>query len=266
MMPDGKILLRDDAIGRGIRWIVFAAPFVFIAGLVALKLDNWRLYWKYAAREDSPVEYLTAAVYAVGSILAFGLTLRFRRRRELLYATLTAFLAAGMLFVGLEEISYGQRIFGWESTGVFAENNLQSETNLHNFVARYPLHMAFILVGLYGTVAFVLVPKAGSRLLPRRYEGLTKLITPPWFLASYFFPTFLLYAYYDYLSPVLAAAFGEGWDWQRGRGGERFIIGKDQEPVELILGMGFLLFVISLYDRWPAGVGGREKGGEETIA
>ena len=31
-----------------------------------------------------------------------------------------------------EEISWGQRIFGWQTTGYFLENNRQYETNLHN--------------------------------------------------------------------------------------------------------------------------------------
>ena len=32
-----------------------------------------------------------------------------------------------------EEISWGQRIFGWESVGVFKDYNVQGETNIHNF-------------------------------------------------------------------------------------------------------------------------------------
>jgi len=36
------------------------------------------------------------------------------------------------LFGALEEISWGQRIFGIETPAYFVENNLQRETNLHN--------------------------------------------------------------------------------------------------------------------------------------
>lgn len=38
-----------------------------------------------------------------------------------------------LLFIFGEEISWGQRIFGWDSFGVFKEYNLQDETNVHNF-------------------------------------------------------------------------------------------------------------------------------------
>jgi len=44
------------------------------------------------------------------------------------------FTSAAFLFIFLEEISWGQQYFNWESTGVFKENNFQSETNLHNFI------------------------------------------------------------------------------------------------------------------------------------
>ena len=51
-------------------------------------------------------------------------------RPSQLFASLVAIVA--VLFAG-EEISWGQRIFGFESTGVFAEANYQGETNIHNF-------------------------------------------------------------------------------------------------------------------------------------
>lgn len=43
--------------------------------------------------------------------------------------SLTGFSA---LFLGLEEISYGQRVFGWSTPEPVRETNLQSETNIHN--------------------------------------------------------------------------------------------------------------------------------------
>ncbi len=42
-------------------------------------------------------------------------------------------LALSCLYVGMEEISWGQRIFGFSSPTYFRANNLQGETNLHNF-------------------------------------------------------------------------------------------------------------------------------------
>jgi hypothetical protein len=38
-----------------------------------------------------------------------------------------------LLYIFGEEISWGQRIFGWESFGTFEDLNFQNETNIHNF-------------------------------------------------------------------------------------------------------------------------------------
>lgn len=42
------------------------------------------------------------------------------------------FLSLLFFFAAGEEISWGQRIFGFETKGIFQSNNLQQETNLHN--------------------------------------------------------------------------------------------------------------------------------------
>lgn len=44
-------------------------------------------------------------------------------------------LCLGILLIGLggEEVSWGQRIFGWQAFGVFETYNYQKETTIHNF-------------------------------------------------------------------------------------------------------------------------------------
>ena len=72
------------------------------------------------------------------------------------------FLAAG------EEVSWGQRIFGWESTEFFMENNKQYETNFHNLMVG-DFHLAKTLFGsvlttvilLYLVFLPLLYPKGG---------------------------------------------------------------------------------------------------------
>ncbi len=50
-------------------------------------------------------------------------------------------LAIACFYVTMEEISWGQRVFGWGTSEFFKKNNLQGETNLHN-----------MLTGPYSTV------------------------------------------------------------------------------------------------------------------
>lgn len=52
-------------------------------------------------------------------------------RKKIILSTIV--ISGILLLIFGEEISWGQRIFGWESSGVFIEHNYQNETNIHNF-------------------------------------------------------------------------------------------------------------------------------------
>ncbi len=84
--------------------------------------------------EDSLVEWTGALAWLAASVL-FGVMVVVRRRRGsstlpttfwLVGLALMCFLAAG------EEISWGQRLFGYDTPTVVAQSNLQGEMNLHN--------------------------------------------------------------------------------------------------------------------------------------
>ena len=103
------------------------------------------------AREDGLVEYGTALFLFVGSLALIGLGRRNTGYRKglLFFYALLFFFAAG------EEISWGQRIFGIESSEFFNENNRQNETNLHNLVVG-ELHLASSLFGWVLTTVVLL--------------------------------------------------------------------------------------------------------------
>jgi len=86
------------------------------------------------AVEDGPVEWSTAICLFLASLVLLRNVLRLVGRAEAAAAALT-FLYALLFFFGAgEEISWGQRLFGWESGEFFRENNAQHETNIHNLV------------------------------------------------------------------------------------------------------------------------------------
>ncbi|EKB51162.1 hypothetical protein [Cecembia lonarensis] len=57
----------------------------------------------------------------------------FSRAMYLSHIFTIGFLAVALLGIYGEEISWGQRFFEIEATGIFKEYNLQEETNIHNF-------------------------------------------------------------------------------------------------------------------------------------
>jgi hypothetical protein len=86
-------------------------------------------------KEDGTVEYATAFMLFSISLLQLYRFFTLRKFKSLFWK-LGVFGFVLMFFFGAgEEISWGQRIFGLESTQYFIENNAQKEMNLHNIVA-----------------------------------------------------------------------------------------------------------------------------------
>ncbi|MEQ9261180.1 MAG: hypothetical protein RIG84_18995 [Roseovarius sp.] len=106
-----------------------------ILGLsVALHFWDPIFFTEGYAYEDGPVEYGTALCLLASSLLLLANAGALAGRGLRLAAVLTAIYGLVFFFGAGEEISWGQRIFGWESSDFFKQNNKQMETNLHNLV------------------------------------------------------------------------------------------------------------------------------------
>lgn len=83
--------------------------------------------------EDGPFENLSAIAFLSAGIL-FLMAFRNSGNREKENQKNYYFLPLGilLLFIAGEEISWGQRLFGYELTDFFATENIQQESNLHN--------------------------------------------------------------------------------------------------------------------------------------
>ncbi len=84
------------------------------------------------AAEDGVVEYGTAIALLASCFVLIRNALSIRGRAGGLAVGLTFFYALLFFFGAGEEISWGQRIFGWETSEAMKELNRQDETNLHN--------------------------------------------------------------------------------------------------------------------------------------
>jgi hypothetical protein len=136
--------------------------------LAAARLPPEALHWLVVS-EQGPVEIGTAACFGAAGLLGAGLAARTRGIVPAPVRILYWLFAAGALFAGLEEISYGQHFLGWESPRWFAEQNAQQETNLHNLFADRPgramRNLALVAIALGGIV----VPAMAMRT-PGAYE------------------------------------------------------------------------------------------------
>jgi len=105
-------------------------------------------------------------VYEIGSVIlpfigvGISLAILFWSRGSLPKQAriLVGLLGLGGLYMGGEEASWGQHIFGWDAPDVFADYNYQAETNLHNLwdvpitnvLPRLMLTIGIFVGGLWG--------------------------------------------------------------------------------------------------------------------
>lgn len=230
---------------RWLLWSVAWFPVLFVALILCVKVFMPSMY-RYLYREDGIIEWGTALAFLAAAGFAFLLASRLWRDRQSMLALLYAGLAFGMLLAMLEEISWGQRILGLESPEFFTEHSTKDEINIHN-LQQFPLGLAFIAVGFYGAFARLLVPASVRRRFPLEVE----MLTPRFAIAPYFLATCAIYAYYEYVYYTVIRPLGitirREYQWQ-----DHFIIGKDQEAIELLLAIGFLVFVFDNWQRYKA--------------
>ena len=84
------------------------------------------------AAEDRLVEYGTAVALFVAACILFRNAMSLRSHGTKLAIGLTFFYALMFFFGAGEEVSWGQRIFGWETSEAMKEINRQDETTIHN--------------------------------------------------------------------------------------------------------------------------------------
>ncbi|MGH8195355.1 MAG: hypothetical protein ACREQ8_13300 [Woeseiaceae bacterium] len=238
----GRPNLDDDRwLLRSVAWF----PIVFVALLLCMRAVKPGLY-AYLGREDGFLEWGGALAFGAAGGFAFRLATRLWRDRRSVLAALYGVLAVGMLVMMMEEISWGQRILNLENPEFFREHSTKEEINIHN-LQEFPLGPAFITVGFYGAFSRWLVP--GS--VRRRFPSEAKLLTPRFAIATCFLPTFAFYTYWEYWYYTVVRPLGitirRSYPWEGG-----FITGKEQEIVEFLLAMGFLIFVFNNWQRYKA--------------
>ena len=142
--------------------------------------------YRYIIKEDSIVEWLTFAFLIVAGFLSFIIASGIRKSHHYFHWFFILFFGFNLL-AGLEEISWGQRVFDVETTGVFHEYSDQNEMNLHNtFQGLFHIktkHIALLVLLIYGS----LLPGIMRNRNPQYGKmPLRQFIIPPMFLRGGF--------------------------------------------------------------------------------
>lgn len=224
----------------GVKMFTFLFP--IILALIFLSIKIWLPEtYKFIVQEDSVIEYFQAAFFFLASIFAFLIFKRFLKGRWIFHSILYGGLFLGLFFITMEEISWGQRIFNIENPEYFNQNNMQEEISLHNLnKVNNLMSELYIMIGLFGSFGWLFV--YGINLKQR--IPFVNFYVPQWFISSYFFFVLFTNTLFSYIRPFAVNELGID-ELEIGN----FFIYRDQEPAELLLSMGFLLFVVVNYFR-----------------
>jgi hypothetical protein len=156
---------------------------VFLLALFALTIAGigiplTREFTLLILAENNAVEVLTFAVFLIGG--AYGLKFSyalFKEREDLPAAAFYLVFSAGLIFIGLEEISWGQQFFGFATPESLRAMNDQGETTIHNIRGMSGNSEYLRLVfGIGGAIGVLL----------SSYKPFRKIAAPvflmPWFL------------------------------------------------------------------------------------
>ena len=126
-MEKQKLIRLTEVLGG-------AALFIFVGyGLYLGFFRGEKRFFDYV-QEDGFVENLTAIFLFFCSFVCVYRVFEYRKEKRTTWIFTYALLAVLFFFAGGEEISWGQRIFGVQSSEFFLEHNKQAETNLHNLI------------------------------------------------------------------------------------------------------------------------------------
>lgn len=177
-----------------------ASIFIFSLFSLNLLLLHWinpELFF-LLKKEDQIVEYLQLIFFIVSSILSFLSImwikkLRVKKWQRSLLIVFFVILGSGLLFVSIEEISWGQRLLKIDTPEEIARDNIQDEITIHNNVNVFKyVYTAYLFINLYGLLSWI-----PSLLLQNKISGFARtlltVITTRWYVSLFFIPN-LVYA------------------------------------------------------------------------
>jgi hypothetical protein len=144
-------------------YLAVAAATLLLVGLARVREDPGVL--AAATRESGPFE--NATVLALVALGAWCLTVGRRQRNGRAWRIGLPLFGALAVAAGLEEMSWGQHLFGFSTPDFLAGRNIQNESNLHNLIdseifgalVHVPVYALFV----YPALIVTLVPSIGRR-------------------------------------------------------------------------------------------------------
>jgi hypothetical protein len=122
----------------------FPIEILWILGTLSISIIFLLLFifepivFSMSSLEDGPIEWISALLSFVSCIIFVISFLKYRNNLSIPKFTKLslALLALVFFIIGMEEVSWFQRVLNFETTKIF-DGNTQNETNVHNFASDY---------------------------------------------------------------------------------------------------------------------------------
>jgi len=176
-------------------------PILYLIAILSVvltaQLSGYENLLKDISQENGFFE--TISVIFLFAIFIYGIV-SFIKNRDTFSRLVLFFILAFSLFAflaSMEEISWGQQIFHFQSSEYFLEKNLQQETNLHNMIDAN-LFSSIIYTSIYTLFVFIPLLYKVFRSKLERFRVLRYFdINPHTILVTLFASVFQLYFYND---------------------------------------------------------------------
>lgn len=200
--------------------------------IVLLAFYNYPFYNSLSG-EDKVFEWMTFVMYLIGGgvFITIATQLYKKKKKDLLILCLLGYVILGALgYIGIagEEVSWGQRVFHFETPEEYVDANSQGEFNLHNNELIFnKIYYIYGLISLYVLTSPLIYKALKNRLKDPFFATFLRLMTFRWYHGMYFVPTLIYVAYRVYYQ---TSAY-DIWE----------------EATEVLFATGMLLYAIHAY-------------------
>ena len=215
--------------------IVLLYPVLLLLNSFYWMIINYKpFYVQLITKEHYPVESITFITILASIFVGIKLVrLMYKRAVEGYKTVFISLVVIGLIFVGLEEISWGQWFFYFNSPDYFRDTNLQRETNIHNL---RDLHVIFeyirVIIGAGGLISIFL----------NRTSAFKYISSPSILIVSFLVITvFSAIDVYNFYLPDQRLLFRVG--------GFYWFLKFNMEIVELMIAISAFVFLFSNLER-----------------
>ena len=215
-------------------FLMLAFAFFILGCVVLLKLSVHDIYrYKRLLGEGGILEYLQALILFTSAWVSWLISKDLWKHLGMRYhGVIYGVIAFGMLFVGLEEIAWGQVLFGWKTPENIAAVNAQNQTTLHN-LEFFQNHLDLNLFLVSAILLVLVLWRPSIRWIRTTIFNGERISNSAFFIPRYFWPLFFLATLLSYFVAT--------------ESGTKLVINIDQEWAEFLLYLAAGLNLLRTY-------------------